>query len=343
MQLEQIEAIQRALPETARARAKPNLRAAYSDRSALLMASLSEAAYAPFHTEEGEAELRDTLREFDFELVQTYHGQQSVQRSKRRIAEKAKAAGPDSRSMMRVVDRGTEAYLCKNEEMAVLVFRGTTDGTDWKTNFNVRKRRISAGVYEGEETHVKVHSGFYDAFMQHANAIKSDLDALPKDLPIFFTGHSLGGALAQLATARFQSDQVAACYTFGSPRAGDITLDGYVKPPHYRVTNGWDIVPFIPFFLLGYRHCGDTRSVVRTPPDLLRRSRGVTKQWVIVLLGAMFTVALKLIPFTQRSRFVLIADHSISLYVERLTELVKRRSTLSRHYRKPKKMLKKQG
>jgi len=65
-------------------------------------------------------------------------------------------------------------------------------------------------------------------------------------VPIYITGHSLGGALAQIAAAVLGSDQVGACYTYGSPRVGNSYFDLWVKVPSYRVLNYADIVPQVP-------------------------------------------------------------------------------------------------
>src|SRR6516162_5958527 len=70
--------------------------------------------------------------------------------------------------------------------------------------------------------------------------------------------HSLGGALAQIAGAVLGSDQVAACYTYGSPRVGNFYFDPWVKVPSYRVMNYADIVPQVPL-PIAYRHSGDPR------------------------------------------------------------------------------------
>lgn len=56
-------------------------------------------------------------------------------------------------------------------------------------------------------------------------------------------------------------DEIAACYTFGSPRVGDRSFDGYVKPPHYRVVNPFDAVPLVPFRFMRYSHGGDPRYI----------------------------------------------------------------------------------
>ena len=78
------------------------------------------------------------------------------------------------------------------------------------------------------------------------NALKARIEgATLPSVPIYFIGHSLGGALAQIATAKFGSDRVAACYTFGSPRVGSAFFDLWVKPPSYRVVNYADLVPQI--------------------------------------------------------------------------------------------------
>ncbi|MEO0881911.1 MAG: lipase family protein [Pseudomonadota bacterium] len=287
----------------------PTLRAAYSDRVALLMAELSAAAYEPFDIE-GEASLRNRVGGLGFDVTKTFFATRKKSRFRR--------------------SRGTEAYFCENAQMAVLVFRGSTTGIDWLTNINIFKKKIPTGQYDGEDQFVKVHAGFYRAFGQHWDAMQVEVDRVilnTPNKPIFITGHSLGGALAQLATAAFSCDQIAACYTFGSPRAGGKSLDLFVKPPHYRVTNQSDTVPFLPAYLLGYRHAGDARSLVGKPPTLRRHSRGIFHQWIIVLL--LFpALILNILTFKRVQASSLIGHHNIQTYVARLEELVARRSTL---------------
>jgi len=76
-----------------------------------------------------------------------------------------------------------------------------------------------------------------------------------------------GRRLAQIATAVLGSDQITACYTFGSPRVGNSYFDLWVKPPSYRVMNDADIVPTVPFPII-YRHSGDPRYM----PDVVQAS-----------------------------------------------------------------------
>ena len=65
-------------------------------------------------------------------------------------------------------------------------------------------------------------------------------------LPLFITGHSLGGALALLATRLIAPDVTGACYTFGAPRIGNYEFFRFIKTPVYRVVNSADVVPRVP-------------------------------------------------------------------------------------------------
>ena len=87
--------------------------------------------------------------------------------------------------------------------------------------------------------------------------------------PVYFTGHSLGAALATISVARFQGVNCA-LYTFGSPRVGD---DRFVRavlqktPKVFRFINCQDIVTQIPPEVAlknYYRHVGEERYINRT-------------------------------------------------------------------------------
>ncbi len=286
----------------------PTLRAAYSDRTAHLMAQMAQLAYLPMETPEGRQELARVLETAQFTLVNAYWDD----------PEKRQAFTSDYR------DLGTQAFLAERDDCAILVFRGTTDVTDWKTNFQIRKIRVQVGEFNNKTQNVRVHKGFYNAFAQRRPEIEADIEAIesqPIKKPIYITGHSLGGALAQIATAAFTSDQIAACYTFGSPRPGDPDFDRFVKPPHYRITSGADIIPFIPFFVLGYRHTGDSRHIGGEPERLYRRARSFWKQlWLIPLAG---------VSLLFRTKFIGVRDHEIGRYNKLLNGLARRRSGLT--------------
>jgi hypothetical protein len=74
------------------------------------------------------------------------------------------------------------------------------------------------------------------------------------------TGHSLGGAMATLASVRLASEgyTVRAVYTFGSPRVGDRAFRRKYRLPNYRFVNDDDLVPHLPFSWC-YKHVGTLR------------------------------------------------------------------------------------
>jgi len=134
---------------------------------------------------------------------------------------------------------GTQAFLAKRDEdkVAVLAFRGTeADAKDIKTDLNARFY-----VRNG----VKVHTGFRDAFEAVETELKKAVGEL-RDHSLYVAGHSLGGALALIATRTLNCDNLAACYTYGSPKVGDQEFGDAIKPPIYRIVNAADAVPRVP-------------------------------------------------------------------------------------------------
>lgn len=141
----------------------------------------------------------------------------------------------------------------------VLGFRGTQSEQDYVTDAEVWKTPL------GSE---HVHHGFNAAvdavFPQILAATKSlsDLGRGPFVVPLFVTGHSLGGAMAFLAALRLAKLQfpVHAVYTFGQPRTGDSIFaadyDAALRDASFRFVNQEDAIPALPPWGLGYRHCG---------------------------------------------------------------------------------------
>lgn len=124
---------------------------------------------------------------------------------------------------------------------------------DWITNF------------EAMPSPRNLHSGFEKAVETVLSRIQVALDnRVAPSQPVFFTGHSLGGALAILAASCISSLPNApeiAVYTFGSPRnGGEDFFDDYTPRLGnftFRLIHGTDIVPAVPPTLLGgYRHVG---------------------------------------------------------------------------------------
>lgn len=127
-----------------------------------------------------------------------------------------------------------------------LVFRGTCGFEGWLSNF----KAILTGWSEGGS----VHRGFKTDFLGLWQKIESILCKI--DLPLYFTGHSLGGALAILAASMFPAKAV---YTFGAPKTGDsVFADSLKNARIYRFENDRDIVTTVPPSAIpfDFRHVG---------------------------------------------------------------------------------------
>lgn len=129
---------------------------------------------------------------------------------------------------------------------AVLVFRGTTGLRNWFLDLDVRPERLAPRI--------AVHRGFLEALHQVWQDLQPQLASLTE--PLFMTGHSLGGALAQLA-AWYHPPR--AVYAIGAPRVGDAGFAAHMAAVSlYRLVNGRDVVPDLPLStrLLSFRAAG---------------------------------------------------------------------------------------
>ena len=234
-------------------------RAAYSDRTAWLMAVLSELAYTPFD-EDDDSSILGLARE----LAELTDQDQIAERLKGRAAllGAGSGAGPKDNAQLRralaaggfalkgvLFDAGTDTqgYVAVRRPdvgpgIAVLAFRGTQQVKDWITNLDAVQTTVASS--DGR-TLGHVHEGFNDAFLSVCKRIDELLEG-DEDLPLYITGDSLGGALATLATWCRPGESLAACYTFGAPRVGDSGLIDRFRTPIYRIVNGVDPVPFVP-------------------------------------------------------------------------------------------------
>ena len=140
-----------------------------------------------------------------------------------------------------------QAYLLKNSDgIYVLSFRGTevTEPSDILADLKAGKNIEAIGG--------KIHVGFKGEINKLWPAIEkavTDIDSL------YVTGHSLGAAMATIASGRMQS-KVLALITFGSPRVGNKEYVNSLTVTHYRVQNNCDDVTKVPFRLMGFTHHG---------------------------------------------------------------------------------------
>ena len=165
------------------------------------------------------------------------------------------------------VDRNTFAFTgySSNQNRIVLSFRGTNgaDLQNWMTNLNGLKSDFP-GV-----SGAQAHRGFLNAYNAIAGNIRTELRSLISSFrtaEILVTGHSLGGALANLAAADIRvnirpSNRVRVM-TFGQPRPGDDNFSNWLFQQFtnvndlIRVTHADDPVVRLPPRMMGFRHAG---------------------------------------------------------------------------------------
>jgi hypothetical protein len=267
----------------------PSRRAAYSDRTAALLAKMAMLAYIDFEDDEKRRMLEGMLEHGRVKLVET------------------------------VAIGETEAMVAETDKFVVVAFRGTASRSDIRTDLQARLNVARVAV-DGRA--VRVHSGFYCAFRKVETKLRDLLLAQDPAKAIYLTGHSLGGALALVAAAAFGGndrlgDRIAAVYTYGAPRVGDRDFPDIVKAPHYRVVNSGDVVPLVPpNWLTGYVHTGTPILLKENADRPIRRS-----PWSSVFLLALQSVILW--PFVRQLR--LKKAHDSYLYIARLDRIADKR------------------
>lgn len=148
------------------------------------------------------------------------------------------------------------AAVLVREDVIVVAFRGTDNWGDWLTNLNVLFKKSPLGY---------VHRGFMKAtesfWPELAGYVR---EARTRDQAVWMTGHSLGGALAVLASIKLYLEEgipIAGLYTFGQPPVGTTGFGSRFTERCsfglYRFVNHTDAVSDVP--ILGREHMGAVR------------------------------------------------------------------------------------
>ncbi|MEV0829939.1 lipase family protein [Nonomuraea rubra] len=144
----------------------------------------------------------------------------------------------------------TQAYVAASDQMIIVAFRGTQpeELRDWLSDANTLLTPYTAA--DGN-----IHAGFYRALDVVHPALLRTLEGWhTSGQSLWFTGHSLGGALAMLAAARthFEDPTLLAdgVYTYGQPRTCCPRLaaayDQVFRGRTFRFVNNNDIVAQLP-------------------------------------------------------------------------------------------------
>lgn len=200
---------------------------------------------------------------------------------------------------------GAEVLVAKDSKTLWFAFRGTEPSklNDVMADLKIFKNAAMAGG--------RVHGGFQkevnDLWMDVLSEIEHN-DQLKVRKDVYMTGHSLGAAMATIASTRYIPEEL---FTFGSPRVGGPRFIKNVKCNHYRFMNNNDIVCRIPPAWLGFRHHGNMIYFNRFG----QKSNGPS--WGDMLYGI----------FNSWKRFKFfdgIVDHGMPHYVKAITKLKKK-------------------
>ena len=157
----------------------------------------------------------------------------------------------------------------------IVAFRGTVSEVNWLSDFDVIMI-----PWEEQGVGIKVHRGFLNDYLSLAQKLRADLKSALKQYKIdnrwrfVMTGHSLGGALALIATldifkSVFQGDASTSLrrpafrlVTYGQPRVGNGELIQKLasvlprKEMYLRAVNNADLIPHAIPTHVGYFHGG---------------------------------------------------------------------------------------
>lgn len=215
---------------------------------------------------------------------------------------------------------GTQGFIATRERgcEVVVCFRGTT-GEDILTDLKAHKVDHDWGA----GPRGRVHAGFKAALEPVWHKVAAALRGFRRargGLSVWFTGHSLGGALATLAAARARADgpfPVAGLVTFGCPRVGDLDfvedLTAELGERVWRIVNNSDIVPRL--LCLTYLHLGVMLYLTRRG-RLLQNPSGLFVLWDM-LLGRLSARLLNPLRWKTDG----LHDHSIDQYRRALVAL----------------------
>ena len=158
-------------------------------------------------------------------------------------------------SVFGVDKNSAQGALIVHEDFLCMAFRGTNELADWIDNIN---------VFSTKELFGEFHRGFWNSIEDVWKPLNEKFRYLQKQKkrPLFITGHSLGGAMATIAAAKFihEDKPFTSVYTFGQPRA--LTRETArifnmeCKSRFFRFHNNNDIVTRVPARLMGYSHIG---------------------------------------------------------------------------------------
>lgn len=215
-------------------------------------------------------------------------------------------------------DGSSQAHVWINQSAreAFVFFRGTDCRKDALINLDIRQKEKSE-----QFKNAMVHRGFSRQFYAIENKMNEFLKLYRNEYDtLTFTGHSLGGALATIATFHYIHDfadeehpPLITCHTFGSPRVGDKNFSRLFEKQvpgarHWRVFDYEDPIPVIPASWRFHHVKGNAICLGR--PGKLRIER-TDVPWLLRPLSGIINIRLAR----------LVSSHAMENYISKLKQL----------------------
>ena len=246
----------------------------------------------------------------------------------------------------RISDSSTDTHVLLRQfgPALIVAFRGSASLRNWLTDFDAHKQAIATShVHEGfYRAALSVRDELRDAIAKsNADTVCFTGHSLGGALAVvmaWLLGEGRDGRLPSLnseseisgtATRHPSPASIHSVYTFGQPRVGDAAFArdagglGCVNAPTshgsdaalpstlaarlFRVTNRADVVPWVPGYVMGYRHFGNHIHL-----DALGLHENFPMTAELLVNG------LEIYREFRRGELALLADHAVASYQEAL-------------------------
>ena len=127
--------------------------------------------------------------------------------------------------------------------ITIIVIRGTANAENVQSDIDVR-------LVTDDDLGIRLHKGFRDASV----TVMQGIDESSLEKTVHVTGHSLGGAIAQIIGMWLhRKGHNVQVFSYGSPKVSNEVLSSG-QPTHWRVVRLSDPIPFTPIW--PYAHTG---------------------------------------------------------------------------------------
>ena len=164
-----------------------------------------------------------------------------------------------------IVMSGGQAYVVTEMDKIIVAFRDTGSDKRWERILNMltdARATLKKMSYldDSELSEIKAHEGFVSEYMLFREKVIEYVDMHPEK-EVHVVGHSLGGALATLASFDIASslNREVNTVTFGAPRVGTSDFrNAFDELPInlFRVVVANDPIARVPGMLIPYEHVG---------------------------------------------------------------------------------------